>query len=90
MAVAAAAVTAVVRSALLSLGGGGNRRGGRWRVRSRPQKEAPPSAGLATNRINKERKKAPTRRKKRETVEARERGQEERQVARLQRERSPF
>lgn len=64
MAAAAAAVTAVVRSALLSLGGGGNRRGGRWRVRSRPQKEAPPSAGLATNRINRKRKKAPLEGKK--------------------------
>lgn len=57
--VAAAAVTAAVRSALLSLslslslGGGGYRRGGRWTVRSRPQREAPPSAGFATNRINK-------------------------------------
>lgn len=83
-AVAAAAVTAMVRSvrsALLSPGGGGSRRGGGWRARSRPQKEAPPSAGLTTNRINKEREKAPTRRKKREKVEARERGKGKRQTA---------
>lgn len=52
--------------------------------------EAPPSAGVATNRINKEREKAPTRRKEREKVEARERRKEGRQMAWLQRERSPL
>lgn len=36
---AVTAATAAVRSALLSLGGGGHRRGGRWRVRADHRKQ---------------------------------------------------